>query len=117
KAPYALVEPEARNGTRNNTMQGAVVGSPGTLPSFWGFAMAAGLTRRVIGTGLEAGIAYMDVRFFGTATGQVILEFEGTTSNAVQPGEVWVGSLYLAQIGGSFANVISSRIRMREGLA
>jgi len=117
KAPYALIEPEATNRARNNTMQGAVAGSPGTLPSFWGFAMAAGLTREVKEVGVESNIDYIDIRFSGTAAGQVIVEFESTNSTVVAPGEVWVGSFYLAQIGGSFANVISSRFRMREGLA
>jgi len=117
KAPYALIEPEAKNCARNNTMLGAAAGSPGALPNFWGFAMAAGLTRQVLGVGTETNIDYIDLRFSGTATGQVIVEFESTTATVVTPGEVWVGSFYLAQIGGSFANVISSRFRMREGLA
>lgn len=117
KAPYALVESEATNFIRNNTMQGAVAGTPGILPNAWAAALG-GLSRQVVGKGVESGIDYLDIRFFGSApTSNAIIEFE--PANAVQsiPGQVWVGSVYAKLIAGSLTNVSTVRTRIREGLS
>jgi hypothetical protein len=69
------VEPSSRNEIRNNTMQGAVVGSPGTLPTNWALILGSGINREVVGFGSENGIDYVDVRVFGTSTSGVSPSF------------------------------------------
>jgi hypothetical protein len=70
-----LVEPAATNQIRNNTMVGAVAGTPGTLPTNWriinsdGGTSIFGLTQEVLATGQKDGIDYIDIKFSGTATG------------------------------------------------
>ena len=54
-----LVEEARTNSLTNNTMVGAVAGTPGTLPTGWPFqASSAGLAVSIVGTGTESGIAY-----------------------------------------------------------
>jgi hypothetical protein len=57
-----LVEEARTNSIRNNSMQGAVAGTPGTLPTNWSESRAAGLTQTVVGTGTQNGIDYIDIR-------------------------------------------------------
>jgi hypothetical protein len=57
----------ATNSIRNNTMVGAVAGTPGTFPTNWGLANGSALSYSVIGTGVDDEISYIDVRFFGTS--------------------------------------------------
>ena len=68
-----LIEESRTNQIRNNSMQGAVAGTPGTLPTNWGVSVAGGLTRTVVGTGTENGIEYIDVRVQGTTTDEDII--------------------------------------------
>ena len=65
---------------RNNSMAGAVVGSPGTLPTNWSitFNTVTGLSKSVVATGTDSGIPYIDIRISGTASGSgsVIVAFD-----------------------------------------
>ena len=63
-----LIEEQRTNSIRNNTMQGAVAGTPGTLPTNWQIAGAGTgtLTREIVGTGVINGITYIDIKFTGT---------------------------------------------------
>src|SRR5678816_4391057 len=64
-----LLEDTRTNNLRNSTMVGATPGTPGTYPTNWGgWGMGAtGLSSSITGTGTEAGMAYIDIRIFGTA--------------------------------------------------
>lgn len=116
-APFAVIDLEpSTNHIRNNTMQGAVAGSPGTLPTYWS-SSHAGLAREVVGTGVENGIEYVDVRFYGTSNGEIIVATESPTSTAVVPDEVWSGSYFLKLAAGALSNVFRMRTRLREGTA
>jgi len=65
-----LVEESRTNDIRNNTMQGAIAGTPGTAPTNWVLGTsAAGFTREITDVGVENGIQYVDIRWYGTATG------------------------------------------------
>jgi hypothetical protein len=76
-------------------MQGAVVGSPGTLPTNWG-DFSAGLSRQVTGIGTEDGVDYVDIRYSGTATDTVLDVFlEGTTNIIASNGQLWTVSAWL----------------------
>jgi len=99
--PALLVEPAATNGIRNNSMVGAVTGSPGTLPTGGGWTTTLrGLTQTIVDTGTENGIAYIDIRFSGTATSTntVEIRYESDTQIVASSGQVWTHSVYLKKI-------------------
>ena len=107
-----LMEPAATNEIRNNMMQGVSAGAPGTLPANWaGSASINGLNRQIIGSGIQNGISYVDIRFSGTTTaafvGTVLLTFESNLQVAASSGQTWTSSAYLSLIGGSLANITS----------
>lgn len=90
-----LVEPAGTNQIRNNTMVGAVAGSPGTLPNNW-FTTLNGLSQEIVGVGTEIGIGYIDIRFVGTATGtSVAISLESSTQIVASVGQVWTPSAWI----------------------
>jgi hypothetical protein len=92
------VEPSSRNEIRNNTMQGAVVGSPGTLPTNWVEALA-GLTRQVVGVGVADGVDYIDIRLSGTASGGgASIRFETNTGITASSAQAWTNSFWFSVI-------------------
>jgi hypothetical protein len=110
-----LIEEQRTNSIRNNTMQGAVVGTPGTLPTNWSVASAAGLTTNVIGTGTSNGVIYVDLQVTGTSSATAyILAFDTTTQIATSVGQNWAWSLWIAFVGGSLSNVTTVSADFRE---
>lgn len=100
-----LVEEQRSNSIRNNTMVGAVAGTPGTLPTNWSSTTPAnGITREIVGTGTENGIAYVDIKFSGTNTlgsnFYMDITFDSGTITAAQ-GQVWTKSLYAKVVAGA----------------
>ena len=96
--PALLVEPSATNGIRNNSMVGAVAGSPGTLPTNW-ILGGVGLVQQIVAVGTENGVSYIDLRLSGTATaGTATLSFESATQIAALTGQTWTISSYLKTI-------------------
>ena len=108
-APLGLLIEEARtNSIRNNTMVGAVAGTPGTLPTNWSVGgTTTGLTREIVGTNTENGITYVDMRFSGTAGAALNPNIIFEVSNAITAlnGQTWTSSFYLSLVGGSLSNV------------
>lgn len=99
-----LIEEQRTNSIRNNTMQGAVAGTPGTLPTNWSTsAGGSGITRTLVGTGTENGITYVDFQFSGTGSGTAfqVINTETTTGVAAATGQTWSGSFYLKLVAGS----------------
>ena len=90
----------------NNTMVGAVAGTPGTLPTNWSIG-TAGLSQQVVGTGgLPNGFNYIDVRFFGTTTGQYgSLNFMPASTVGGSYGKTYSMYAQLAVVAGTFNNV------------
>jgi hypothetical protein len=114
--PSLLVEPAATNQIRNNTMVGAVAGTPGTLPTNW-IETLAGLTREVVGTGTELGIDYVDIRLSGTASSTLAaIGHDGNAQIAAATGQAWAYSLWLKFVATPTApnNV---RMNIREATA
>ena len=111
-----LVEEARTNSIRNNTMVGAVAGTPGTLPTNWVQSIAAGLTRQIVATGTVNGIDYIEIRISGTTADTVgwSLGFDANTSVAASSGQAWTTSMYVAVVGGSTANMTSTTIRVVE---
>ena len=111
-----LMEPQSTNGIRNNSMIGAVAGTPGTLPTNWTSFISTGLSQQIVGTGTENGIPYIDWRVFGTAIGASgsSLYFEGATTIAAATGQTWTSSTALKLVGGSTANLNFARFDVVE---
>lgn len=104
-----LIEPTRTNSIRNNTMVGAATGEPGTLPSKW-LDQPRGTTRSVVGFGTINGIKYIDVRFYGTPTGNPDIRFEPTNGIAAADGQNWALSSYVALVSGDLSNIDSIEI-------
>jgi hypothetical protein len=103
-----LIEESRTNSIRNNTMVGAVAGTPGTLPTNWSVGgTTTGLTREIVGTGTENGITYIDIRFSGTAGAALNpnIIFEASNAIVALNGQTWTSSFYLSLVGGSLTNV------------
>ncbi len=104
------LEAAATNTVRNNTMTGAAVGTPGTVPTNWFWALAGGLASSVIGTGIEAGIDYIDFRVFGTPSGGSSgIRFETATGVPAAAGQTWAASAFVRRVAGSEANISAIR--------
>jgi hypothetical protein len=100
-----LIEESRTNSIRNNTMQGAVAGTPGTNPNNWVVSLTAnGVTQSVSAVGTENGITYVDIRYNGTPTAgtNVAIAFEGTNNVAASSGQTWTESVYVKLQAGSF---------------
>ena len=77
-------------------MQGAVEGSPGTLPTNWVNLNSGGLTRTVVGVGTENGLPYIDVRHNGTATSNGNnFSSELPSGISASSNQVWANSAYV----------------------
>jgi hypothetical protein len=108
-----LVEEQRTNSISNNTMVGAVAGTPGTLPTNWTAPSAPnGLSREIIATGVEDGIAYIDIKYSGTTTGAGVANVVPLDGVAASSGQAWTSSLYVALAAGTTNNVtVTHRIR------
>ena len=98
------------NYVRNPRVEGAVVGTPGTLPTFWvsqDSPAQPGITRQVVATGIDTrtGLAYVDVRVSGaSAIGNSWLHIEPTYWQIAAPGDTFTNTAWLALVGGSTIN-------------
>jgi hypothetical protein len=111
-----LIEESRTNSIRNNTMVGAVAGTPGTAPTNWAVTSGAGLSSQIVGTGTENGITYIDIRIFGTTAGSVNtdISFELVGSTSALTGQTWTESLYYKLVGGTLTNISSFNCRFNE---
>lgn len=112
-----LIEEQRTNSIRNNTMQGAVAGTPGTLPTNWAtFTALTGLTQSVVGTGTENGITYIDVRLNGTPSGagQWQISPETTTQIVASSGQTWTSSIYYKLAAGSLTGISTTILAVAE---
>jgi hypothetical protein len=104
------------NHIRNNTMQGAVAGTPGTAPTNW-TVTASGVTVELVGTGVENGVDYAEYRFGGadsTPSGDPNILLETTTVIDALTTETWTVSAYFALVAGDFTNITSIRFIQQE---
>lgn len=106
------------NQIRNNTMQGAVAGSPGTFPTNWAIGGVSGtLVAEVVSLRSEGGLQVLRVRFSGTpsvTTSSAGISFEPTNYIVASSGQVWTNSFY-HRIEGTPIGVSNWRSRVREG--
>jgi hypothetical protein len=100
-----LIEESRTNSIRNNTMQGAVAGTPGTLPTNWTYGQLSTLTTEIVGTGTETGINYVDIRISGTATTTPLIYFEANSTVAATNNQTWATSVFVKIVGGGTTNI------------
>ena len=105
-----LIEEQRTNSIRNNTMQGAVAGTPGTLPTNWAeIGAGLGTLVRTIATGIENGISYVDIKFTGT-TSTVSVGYSSSAIGdiAASNAQTWTGSGYYKIVAGSTTNIANT---------
>ena len=114
-----LVEEARTNGVTNNTMVGAVAGTPGTNPTGWTFATAQsnGLTISIVGTGVENGINYIDYRFNGTTVASPNACAFGFTNAAAATSQTWTSSLYWKLASGTTTGTTNWQLGIIENTA
>jgi hypothetical protein len=109
-----LIEEQRTNSIRNNTMQGAVAGTPGTAPTNWLVDTTGGVfTRTISGPSTESGITYIDIQVQASAGGTFVIRPEPGTQVAASVGQVWANTAYVKLAAGSLTNAACS-IRIRE---
>ena len=112
-----LVEEARTNSIRNNTMVGAVAGTPGTNPNLWQYVttQSNGLTQTIVGVGTESGITYIDYQFNGTTVASANAIAFGLESNAAAAvGQTWTSSIYLRLVGGTTTGISSFQLGLIE---
>jgi len=104
------IEEQRTNSIRNNTMQGAVAGTPGTPPTNWALTAAGGniTSLETVSVGTENGIQYIDVKyvFSGAATANVRHETIGQI--AATNTQTWTASAFVKLVGGSTSNITTN---------
>ena len=108
----ALIEEARTNSIRNNSMQDAVVGTPGTKPTNWFVINAIGLTSNVIATGTESGVDYIDIEVVGTGNSGATwrLGFDATNFIGAANGQAWTSSFFVKQVSGSLTNISGFKV-------
>jgi hypothetical protein len=113
-----LIEEQRTNSIKNSTNVGAVAGSPGTDPTGWLSNAIGGLTKTVVGVGVENGISYIDYRFNAAAgTGgnlNFVLTPTTTLSIPASAGQVYSMSVYLAFKAGSTAGLNPFTLKINQ---
>lgn len=93
-----------RNQIRNASGGGAVAGNKGTAPTNWGANGFGGVEVELVGTGIESGMPYVDLRAFGTAAGgagAMNVLVEPFTAIVAASGQAWCSSFYVKRVAGA----------------
>jgi hypothetical protein len=109
-----LLSEESRTNTiRNNSGQGAVAGTPGTLPSNWQ-VVSQTIASSIVGAGSENGIDYVDIRLNGNtaAIDHINVYFEVPGQIATSPGQTWACSSFIKLVSGSMSGVAPSGLQL-----
>lgn len=110
-----LVEEARTNSAPNNSMAGAVAGSPGTAPDLWSIAAPTGLVRTIT-LGTTGGVEWIEFNYAGTATSTSTIRIRQTalaSSPAASSGQSWTDS---AWISNSSATGITTLLLYVQGL-
>ncbi|WP_428492180.1 hypothetical protein [Rhodopila sp.] len=103
--PATLLEGASSNSVANARFEGAVVGTPGTLPAGYQTAfLPTNLNTEVVGFGTIGSLPYFDLRFFGTSvsSGRIFIY---PSEVPATPGQTWSLSLYWAISAGTTAGM------------
>lgn len=113
-----------RNLVPNSRGGGAAAGSPGTKPFAWTISNGNGLTRTIVGQGVDAsGNQYTEIRFNGTSSDGSGLQIdfvgdsgEGELIKVVYEQDL-VFSVGLAVVAGGTTNVSAFQLALRQSNA
>lgn len=109
-----LIEEARTNSIRNNTMKGVAIGTPGKNPANWAVTVnGSGLIIQIVGTGIESGINYIDIRFNGTPTVSTYTNIYPDQLVSGLINQTWTGSFWSKLIAGNFNNT-NVNIEIRE---
>jgi hypothetical protein len=108
-----LCEESRANNIRNNSGQGAVVGSPGTLPTNWQ-VVSQTITSSIVGVGNENGIDYVDIRLNGNTASidHINVYFEPAAQITASQGQTWACSSFMKLVSGSMSGVAPSGLQL-----
>lgn len=115
--PSTLLEGASTNGVFNPRCEGVVPGTPGTLPTDWFNANGTGLTVEVVDSGVESGIEYVDVRWFGTTLTNSNDTFYFCSFGDIPAliGQTWTVSNYISVIAApSPGGVTVAQVNTRQ---
>jgi hypothetical protein len=106
-----LPEEQRVNSIRNNTMVGAVAGTPGTLPTNWTLSGLGTLTQQIVAIGTLNGINYIDLRVSGTtSTTQLTIRLDTPSGITAVNAQTWAVSAWTSLVAGSLSNISASGI-------
>lgn len=116
-----LREPARTRANRNPRGEGAVAGSPGTLPTHWAAQAGSGMAFQVAGAGTEDGIPYVDLRVTGTSPGGglgfLAVYTETGTGVTAANGETWTYSQFHDMVGLAAGNLEAAQLFIAEATA
>ncbi|MGG5821512.1 phage head spike fiber domain-containing protein [Falsiroseomonas sp. HW251] len=115
-----LIEGTRSNRIRNPRAEGAVAGTPGTLPTNWAISgLPSGVASSVVGIVTTNGVQGLRIRVSGTpaSTTTARLDLETLTSITAANGQTWTGSAFVRLQAGSPANLgLSLRVMGRDNV-
>jgi hypothetical protein len=91
------------NYIRNNSMQGTIIGFPGSIPD-WVIPYLAGLQQQIIGHSVEGGIDYVDISFYGIPNISTTIYIEPEVTTPANNQQTWTFSPYVKVEYGSLTN-------------
>jgi hypothetical protein len=83
-----------------------VIGAGGVLPTGWNLDALSGMTQTVVGTGVEGGLTYLEIRVSGAATGTIGIVADVWRGNYISTAVC--SSFYARLTAGSWSNVAVS---------
>jgi autotransporter passenger strand-loop-strand repeat protein len=112
-------EAPRQNGVRNPRGEGSApgrVGEGGAMPAFWWRRAPSGVSIEIVGSGLEADLPYLDIRFVGhaLAAGVVAIYPAPGAEIAAARGQEWSFSVYLRRLRGGCAAVAGASLYFDE---
>ena len=108
-----LSEESRTNNIRNNSAQGAIVGTPGTPPTNWQ-VVSQTITSSIVAVGSENGIDYVDIRLNGNtaAIDHINIYFEIPGQIAASLGQTWACSSFIKLTAGSMSGLSPSGLQV-----
>jgi hypothetical protein len=104
--PYPILRANDVRYSVPGTIATGVIGSGGVMPTGWNLDALAGLTQTIVGTGVEGGLTYLEIRVSGTASGTINLEAD--TWVGIYTNTAVCSSFYARLTAGSWSNVAVS---------
>lgn len=112
-----LCEEQRTNYIRNPRCEGAVAGTPGTLPNYWAWEQpgGSGISSEVVGSGTDSGIPYVDIRIYGTTnTSSYVALWADTQTAPASLNQTWTLSSYVKIVGGGLTNIGGWTVDLEE---